>query len=615
MGSFQMQWPFSKRIILPKMLQTPQLRWRTAFTYALAIFLVMTLLILFLERQVSEIYTDNTLEHFAAQASLTAENPELVKAWTQGAPALNSLLHSWSSLLGGRVTAITANGAAFSDSHVNPQQIEDLSKFPEVRSALDGVQGRNLRDDPAVGGRAFFLAFPIQLPKGQNGVLRWAFPLNLLDAHLNQLRQTVFWSILFSALLIIGLMVFQAERAAYTVRRLTELAERLARGDMNARILSLSSGEIGQLARSFNRMATRLQKQMSKRARERDRLNTVLYVMGDGVLILNKEGRVRMLNPAAAQILHVPEQREGHRTFVQVVRDHRIVEVWNRCQQSKHEESATVELESGRLLRVVVTPLFKKGNPTTGERGHLVIVQDLTRLHQLQTMRQDFVSNISHELRTPLASLRALVDTLNDGALDDPPAAQRFLRRMDVEVDALNQMVQELLELSRIESGKVPLVLRSTPVTQAIAPAAERLRMQAERAQLRLTIDLPADLPSLIVDADRIQQVVTNLVHNAIKFTPPNGYVTITAQRNSADAAVTIKVQDNGVGIAAEDLPRIFERFYKADRARTGGGTGLGLAIAKHIVQAHGGRIWAESVPGKGSTFSFSLPTVNTTSA
>ncbi|MFN8496024.1 MAG: ATP-binding protein [Caldilineaceae bacterium] len=596
------------------MLQTPQLRWRTAFTYALVIFLVMTLLILFLDRQVSEIYTNNTLEHFATQASLTAENPELVKAWTQGAPALNALLHGWSTVLGGRVTAITASGAAFADSHLNPQQIENLSKLPEVRSALDGEPGRNARDEPELGGRAFFLAFPIQLPAGQSGVLRWAFPLSALDANLKQLRLTLFWSILFSALLIIALMVFQAERAAYTVRRLTELAERLARGDMNARILSLSSGEIGQLARAFNRMATRLQKQMSKRARERDRLNTVLYVMGDGVLILNKEGRVRMLNPAAAQILHVPEQREGRRTFVQVVRDHRIVEVWNRCLQSKHEESATVELESGRLLRVVVTPLFKKGNPTNGERGHLVIVQDLTRLHQLQTMRQDFVSNISHELRTPLASLRALVDTLNDGALDDPPAAQRFLRRMDVEVDALNQMVQELLELSRIESGKVPLVLRPTPVTQAIAPAAERLRMQAERAQLRLTIDLPSDLPPLIVDADRIQQVVTNLVHNAIKFTPSGGCVTITAQHNPTDANVTIKVQDNGVGIAAEDLPRIFERFYKADRARTGGGTGLGLAIAKHIVQAHGGRIWAESVLGKGSTFFFSLPTVNTTS-
>lgn len=610
MRSFQLQWPFAKKIPQFKMLQTPQLRWRTAFTYGLVILLIILVLILFLESQVSAISTQNTLDQFAAQASLTAKNPALLTAWSQGATALNPLFHEWVGLLGGHVTAIAADGTAIADSELSPEKIENLSKWPEVRSALDGEQGRSVRIDSVLNNKAFFIAFPLHLANGQSGVLRWTFSLNPLEANVKQIRSLIFWSAFLSGLLIMGLLISQAERSTYTIRRLTGLAERLANGDMNARMLSLSGGEVGQLVSAFNRMANRLQKQMSKRARERDRLNTVLYVMGDGVLILNKEGRVRMLNPAAAQILHFPERWEGKRTFIQVVRDHRIVEVWNRCQQSKHEESATVELESGRLLRIVVTPLFKKRNLTNGERGHLVIVQDLTRLHQLQTMRQDFISNISHELRTPLASLRALVDTLNDGALDDPPAAQRFLRRMDVEMDVLNQMVQELLELSRIESGKVPLVLRPTPVVQAIAPAAERLRMQAERAQLRLTIDLPPDLPQLIVDADRIQQVVTNLVHNAIKFTPSGGFVTITAQLDPGTTFVIIKVQDSGVGIASEDLPRIFERFYKADRARTGGGTGLGLAIAKHIVQAHGGRIWAESTPGKGSTFFFTLPTV-----
>lgn len=568
-------------------------------------------LLFFLDRRVSQLYTANTLDQFAVQASLTVENPELATAWTQGPAALVALLKRWSSLLGGQATALLADGTVLADAQADAQSLGNWSKLPEVSEAQDSGQGRNVRDDASLGGRAFFVAFAVALPSGQHGILRWAFPLTHLDATLNQLHNAIFWAIWLSSLLIISLMIFQAERAAYTVRHLTQLAERLARGDMSARILSLSGGEIGQLARTFNRMATRLQKQMGKRARERDRLNTVLYVMGDGVLILNKAGRVNLLNPAAARILQVAEQSEGQRTFVQVVRDHRIVDVWNRCQQSRREESATVELDSQHFVRVVVTPLFKKGNPTNGERGHLVIIQDLTRLHQLQTMRQDFISNISHELRTPLASLRALVDTLNDGALDDPPAAQRFLRRMDVEMDALNQMVQELLELSRIESGKVPLVLRPTPVTQAITPAAERLRMQAERAQLTLTIDLSPTLPHLMVDADRIHQVITNLVHNAIKFTPAGGYVSITGQADNNAGFVTISVKDSGVGIAAEDLPRIFERFYKADRARSGGGTGLGLAIAKHIVQAHGGRIWAECVIGKGSTFSFSLPTIH----
>ena len=209
-------------------------------------------------------------------------------------------------------------------------------------------------------------------------------------------------------------------------------------------------------------------------------------------------------------------------------------------------------------------------------------------------------------MRTPLASLRALVETLRDGALDDPPAAGRFLDRMEIEVDALTQMVEELLELSRIESGQVPLRLNPVLPSAAVLPAVDRLRHQAERNQVTIETDVPRDLPLVLIDAGRIHQVVTNIVHNAIKFTPSGGTIRIAAQ---ADADfVTISVRDTGIGISAHDRPRIFERFYKTDRSRAVGGTGLGLAIAKHLIQAHDGRIWVESVEGKGSTFSFTLP-------
>lgn len=227
-----------------------------------------------------------------------------------------------------------------------------------------------------------------------------------------------------------------------------------------------------------------------------------------------------------------------------------------------------------------------------------------------------------------MAALKALVDTLRDGALEDPPAAKRFLDRMDMEVDALTQMVQELLQLSRIESGRAPIRLEPMSVADVVIPPVKRLRPQAERAELTLAVAIADDLPDLLADPDRIQQVVTNVVHNAVKFTPPGGRVDVSATRwdpqagvswtlSSSDPApdvpssgewVQIKVQDSGVGIPTEDLPRVFERFYKADRARSGGGTGLGLAIAKHIVQAHGGYIWAESVEGEGAVFTVVLP-------
>jgi two-component system phosphate regulon sensor histidine kinase PhoR len=241
-----------------------------------------------------------------------------------------------------------------------------------------------------------------------------------------------------------------------------------------------------------------------------------------------------------------------------------------------------------------------------------MVLTNLSRQRYLETVRRDFVSNISHELRTPLASLKALTETLQSGALDDPPAAQRFLQRMETEVDALTQMVAELLELSRIESGRVPMEMRQTRAQDIITSSVDRLRMQAERARLKLIIDLPEDLPEISADPARLEQVMVNLLHNAIKFTPPGGEICIrartTVDESTQKPVLIFSVQDTGVGIPADMLPRIFERFYKGDRARSGGGTGLGLAIARHTVEAHQGKIWAESETGKGSTFYFSIP-------
>jgi two-component system phosphate regulon sensor histidine kinase PhoR len=245
------------------------------------------------------------------------------------------------------------------------------------------------------------------------------------------------------------------------------------------------------------------------------------------------------------------------------------------------------------------------------------VVQNLTRIRQLETIRRDFISNLSHELRTPLASLKALTETLQDGALTDPEAAPRFLGRIVTEVDALTQMAQELLDLSRIESGQVELERKPTAPEKLLNSAAERMRLQAERAGLSLNVECNPNLPKVHADAPRIEQVLVNLIHNAVKFTPPGGDVALAADilpapipheiGEAGKGAVRFAVRDSGVGIPADDLPRIFERFYRVDKARAGGGTGLGLSISKHLVESHGGRIWVESVEGEGSTFYFTL--------
>lgn len=235
-----------------------------------------------------------------------------------------------------------------------------------------------------------------------------------------------------------------------------------------------------------------------------------------------------------------------------------------------------------------------------------MVFHDITRVRHLETVRKDFISNISHELRTPLASLKALTETLQDGALEDKNVANHFLNRIEIEVDSISLIVQELLELSRIESGIVPLELEVVDPAQLINIAVDRLRLQAENSGLSLNLNCPENLPPVLADFSRLEQVLVNLLHNAIKFTSSGGSITVGCSYTGEQ--VLFSVSDTGVGIPSEDIPRIFERFYKADRARAGGGTGLGLAISKHIVEAHNGEIWAESIEGKGSTFHFSIP-------
>src|SRR5680860_734973 len=235
----------------------------------------------------------------------------------------------------------------------------------------------------------------------------------------------------------------------------------------------------------------------------------------------------------------------------------------------------------------------------------LVVLRDITEIRRLEGVRREFVANVSHELRTPLTSIRAIAETIESGTVEDAELTRELMRRIIGEIDRLTALVEDLLDLARLESGRSPLNLDRVRADELIRTAGERLRPQIERARLQLVFELPEGLPEVLVDRRQIEQVVINLVHNAIKFTPANGRITLSARH--LDGRVIVDVTDTGVGIPEVELPRLFERFYKSDKARRSEGTGLGLAIAKHIMQAHGGDVAVESRPGEGATFSFSL--------
>jgi two-component system phosphate regulon sensor histidine kinase PhoR len=360
----------------------------------------------------------------------------------------------------------------------------------------------------------------------------------------------------------------------------------------NSKELENLSGAINTLLAAFNTDYAALES-------ERLRLATVLDQITDGVLIADAGGLIQFANPAAGRLFQFSNPL--HHSIAEVVRNHQLVEAWRRGQQTRQMQNESVEVPTRhQYLQLVVIP-------DQHSSGSLLLAQDLTRIRRLETVRRDFVSNLSHELRTPLASLKALAETLQEGALDDPPAARRFVDQIQTEVDALTQMANELLELSKIESGRFTLDRSPIAALELLHSAAQRMQVQAERANISLRVEGADDLPKVQVDAQRLEQVLINLVHNAIKFTRPGGEVVLCAEATPGE--LRFSVRDTGVGIPADEVSRIFERFYRVDKSRTGRGTGLGLSIARHIVEAHRGKIWAESVEGRGSTFFFSIPT------
>ena len=362
---------------------------------------------------------------------------------------------------------------------------------------------------------------------------------------------------------------------------------------------------VGDLRLAIAEMAQTLGRQITVAESEQAQLAAILETMADGVIVLDPAGRVVIINQAAAHLFSAPPEDARGRSLVDVARDYELASAVRTALREGSQLKRLIELgRPTRQVQITCTPLIRSAS----EKQALLVLQDVTELQRADTIRREFVANVSHELRTPVASLKALSETLANGALDDPPAARSFVERMQVEADRLAQLVEELLELARLEGGRTASQPEQIDLSGLIGRSSERLRPLADRQGVALLVELSVPLSPVVGDAARLERALVNLVDNAIKFTPPGGEVCVRAWQDQAE--VLVSVSDTGIGIAAEDRARVFERFYKTDRARSSGGAGLGLAIAKHAVLSVGGRIWAESEEGKGSTFFIALPAV-----
>lgn len=410
-------------------------------------------------------------------------------------------------------------------------------------------------------------------------------------------------SALSAALLSLGINCLLNRRATLVLQSVTEGARRLAQGDLEYRVQAQGSKDIQRLAQAFNSMADVLRDLVQGLSGERNKLSAVLATMADGVVVVDAGGTVLLLNQAATDLLGLTARQVEGRRLAELTRDYALHQLINRCLASGQRQHGEVELlRPRRVLGTVATSLQESGAP-----GVLLTLHDLTRDRQVEASQREFVSNVSHELRNPLASVQALVETLEDGAMGEPKVAADFLGRIHRDVDRMTRLVNDLLELSRLESGQLPLELRSLDLVHLVQETAGRFQERAAAQGVTLEIRLPDGLPRVMGDPERLGQVLVNLLDNALKFTPAQGTVTVSASAQEA-GLVAVQVNDTGHGIAREHLPHIFERFYKAERSRHEGGTGLGLAIVSQIVEAHGGQVRVESQEGAGSTLIFTVP-------
>jgi two-component system phosphate regulon sensor histidine kinase PhoR len=498
-----------------------------------------------------------------------------------------------------RVSVLRPDGTVLADSGGTTAMEANEANRPEIREALQSGEGIAQRAGGADGESFLYAARRV----GDGAaIVRLGIPLDEAGVLVQDIQRQIAIAALLAAALMSGAGWFVARRIGAALEDLRAQATAVAAGSLDASVVPVATRELGDVGRAFNVMTARLRETVSEREQMRVRLEATLANLSDGVLITDERGRVVHVNAAARSMLAItgPVAQEP---FVEVARDHELAAMVSAALDSTGEvqEQVVHHGRSGRLLQAAARLL-----DATSERIGVVVLRDITELRRLEAVRRDFVANVSHELRTPLTSIRALVETLEAGAIDDPSVSADFLARIVAEVDRLAAMVDELLDLARLESGRLQLSLDRVESRALVEHAIQRLTPQIERAGLSVEATFPPQTLAVIADRDRIEQVLLNLIHNAIKFTPSGGTITLCVR--DAEPFVEFQVRDTGVGVSPDDMPRLFERFYKTDRARRSEGTGLGLAIAKHIVQGHSGAIWAEPNPGGGTVFIFRLP-------
>lgn len=525
-----------------------------------------------------------------------------------GRSDLDALCRELARTASARITVIRPSGEVLADSELPAAARENHGDRPEVRAALEGQTGQEIRHSFTLQKRMIYVALPLREGDRIVGVVRLAAPVDVPSEALRATRYRLAVGALVVAALAVGVGYLVFRRVARPLESIRREAERYARGDLARRLPVPEPHGLGEIAQAMNEMRAQLEERMQAVLRQRNELEGVLSSMVEAVVAFDTDQRIINLNRAAAELFDVGAAGAAGRSVQEVLRNPDVQRLIRQTLASRVplEGEVTVHRRGERVLQAHGTPL-RDGSGR--QIGGLLVLNDITRLRRLENARRDFAANVSHEIRTPLTSITGYVETLLDGALDDRDDARRFLDIIRSQADRLNNLVDDLLELARIEGEEEREAPAHEPVRlrKLLENAVQTCAVGAAAKSIRVDIACREDATARINEA-LIGQAVVNLLDNAIQYSTPGSSVEIEAE--VADGEAVIRVRDHGCGIEPDHIPRLFERFYRVDpaRSRKRGGTGLGLAIVKHIVGMHGGRIDVESAPGRGSVFTLHLP-------
>lgn len=507
-----------------------------------------------------------------------------------------------------RFTVILPDGIVVADSEKDPQSMDDHSDRPEIVKAINGEIGISIRYSQTLDLKLMYVALPILMDGETIGVLRTSVPLLLIDKTLDQFQNEFIIASIFIAFIVGVISLIVSGRISNPLENMRIGVEKFAKGQLSYRLSPLGSKEMNKLTTSLNEMAGQLDEKIKTIIEQKNEQEAVLESMVEGVIAIDNDGKIINLNKAAADFFQIDAHKSLNHHIYKVISFKDLVKLIKKTLIEQKPIEEEIVLEKNQKLYMQVHGAILK-NASEEVIGMVIVLNDVTRLRRLEKVRRDFVANVSHEIRTPLTSIKGFTETLLNGALNDPKSLKRFLKIINKQSDRLNAIIEDLLILARLEQEddeRAQVDFNAVPIKKVLKSAIKLCRPAAIKKKVDILLEVNNISPK--INPDLLEQAIVNLLDNAIKYSPERGQIIVKS--GQVDQEVEISIMDQGTGIPKKHLPRLFERFYRVDKARSRdqGGTGLGLSIVKHITQIHGGRVEVDSVLGKGSTFNIYIP-------